>query len=233
MSYHAIYGLRRSGNHAILEWMIKNFSQKDQRHVIKHRLITSGNSCYLNAINEYIQSRDLFIDYNFAKITYKNLLISYEDIPETMNTEYTLGFNKIVILRDILNVIASRYKRMIDLDPKSLDYRLMKIDENLFNCWKSHASAFKKNVLIIKFEDWLSSKEQRDKIANSLGCKNIDCVSTIPFHGGGSSFSKMEKIPSAKDLQSRSEQVQLPSEILERIQKSDISNLRKEHGYMK
>ena len=118
-------------------------------------------------------------------------------------------------------------------DPKSLDYRLMKIDENLFNCWKSHASAFKKNVLIIKFEDWLSSKEQRDKIANSLGCKNIDCVDTIPFHGGGSSFSKMEKIPSAKDLQSRSEQVQLPSEILERIQKSDISNLRKEHGYMK
>ena len=87
--------------------------------------------------------------------------------------------------------------------------------------------------MIIKFEDWLSSKEQRDKIANSLGCKNIDCVGTIPFHGGGSSFSKMEKIPSAKDLQSRWEQVQLPSEILERIQKTDISNLRKEHGYMK
>ena len=76
MAYHAIYGLRRSGNHAILEWMIKNFSQKDQRYVLKHRLIASGNSCYLNAINEYIQSRDLFIDYNFAKITYKNLLIT-------------------------------------------------------------------------------------------------------------------------------------------------------------
>ena len=232
MSYHAIYGLRRSGNHAILEWMIKNFSQKDQRHVIKHRLITSGNSCYLNAINEYIQSRDLFIDYNFAKITYKNLLISYEDIPETLESEYTLGFNKIVILRDILNVVASRYKRMMDIDPKSIDYKLMEIDEKLFQCWISHASAFKRNVLIIKFEDWLSSKEQRDRISNSLGCKNIDCVNTIPFHGGGSSFTKMEKIPSVEDLLNRSEQVKLPTEILERIQKSDILNLRKEHGYV-
>ena len=232
MAYHAIYGLRRSGNHAILEWMIKNFSQKDQRYVLKHRLIASGNSCYLNAINEYIQSRDLFIDYNFAKITYKNLLISYEDIPETIHSEYTLGFNKIVILRDILNVVASRYKRMMDKNPKSLGYKLMKIDENLFSCWISHASAFKRNILTIKFEDWLSSKEQRDKIANNLGCKNMDCISTIPFHGEGSSFSKMEKIPSVKDLLSRSKQVQLPKEILERIQKSDISNLRKEHGYL-
>ena len=54
----------------------------------------------------------------------------------------------------------------------------------------------------------------------------------LAFHGGGSSFTKMEKIPSMKDLLSRSRQVQLPTEILERLQKSDISNLRKEHGYL-
>jgi len=232
MPNYAIYGLRRSGNHAILEWMIKNFNQKDERHIIKHRLITSGNSCYLNAINEYIKTRNFHIDFNFAKITYKNLLVSYEDVPETYVSKYTRGFNKIVILRDILNVVASRYKRIMDSDPESNIYKLMKIDENLFKCWISHASAFKKNASIIKFEDWISSKEQRDEIAKSVGCKNIDCISTIPFHGGGSSFSKMEKMPSSKDLLNRSDQVKLPNKILERINKSDILNLRKEHGYV-
>ena len=232
MSFYAIYGLRRSGNHAILEWMIKNFNQKDERYVIKHRLITSGNTCYLNAINEYIRSRDLYIDYNFAKITYKNLLVSYEDVPISYVSKYTRGFKKIVILRDIINVVASRYKRRLEKDPKSVAYKLMKIDENLFKCWISHASSFKKNVPIIRFEDWLSSEEQRNKIANSLGLKNIDGINTIPFHGGGSSFSKMEKVPSEKDLLNRSEQVNLPTEILERMQKSDILNLRQKHGYL-
>ena len=42
----------------------------------------------------------------------------------------------------------------------------------------------------------------------------------------------MKKIPSVEDLLNRSEQVKLPTEILERIQKSDILNLRKEHGYV-
>ncbi len=236
MSYLAIYGLRRSGNHAILEWMISNFSQTNQKHVIKHRLITSGNSCYLNAINEYMPSRNLFIDYNFAKITFKNLIVTYEDIPETLQSDYTIGFKRVVILRDILNLVASRYKLMRNKDPKGTDYtfdKFMKIDEEFFNCWISHASAFKRNILIIKFEDWLSSKEKRNEIASSLGCKNIDCTNTVSFHGGGSSFSKLEKIPLEKDLLQRSEQVKLPNEILERIQKPDISNLRKKHGYIK
>ena len=73
----------------------------------------------------------------------------------------------------------------MEKDPKSIGYKLMKIDENLFKCWMSHASLFKKNVSIIRFEDWLFFKEQRNKIANSLGFKNNDCTNTISFHGEG------------------------------------------------
>ena len=100
MTSLAIYGMRRSGNHAILEWMIKNLSGTNERHVIKHSLITSGDSCYLNAINEYNQSPSLFIDYHFAKSTYKNFIVSYEDVSDKYVTDYTRSFKKIVILKE-------------------------------------------------------------------------------------------------------------------------------------
>ena len=47
----AIYGLRRSGDHAVIEWILKNLSDCNERHVTKESMIFSGNSCHLNAIN--------------------------------------------------------------------------------------------------------------------------------------------------------------------------------------
>ena len=63
------YGIRRSGNHAVLDWLLHNLSGDRTRFKIKHRLMASGNSCYLNAVNEYIQRKDSWIDYSFAKFT--------------------------------------------------------------------------------------------------------------------------------------------------------------------
>ncbi len=228
MTSLAIYGMRRSGNHAILEWLIKNLSGTNERHVIKHSLITSGDSCYLNAINEYNQSPSLFIDFYFAKSTYKNFVVSYEDVSDKYETAYTTNFKKIVILRDILNVVASRYQKLLSGDPK---FRILEINNFFFQNWIDHANAASRGVRILKFEDWVSSKDTRDEIAKELNCINIDNLETISHHGDGSSFSGTKYIPSANELSNRWKQVNLPDEIMEIINSPMISKLRAQHGY--
>tara|TARA_Y100001968_G_C19372477_1_gene725829 strand:- start:38 stop:739 length:702 start_codon:yes stop_codon:yes gene_type:complete len=230
MASFAIYGMRRSGNHAILEWMIKNLSGKDERHVIKHSFITNGNSCYLNAINEYGQSSSLYIDYHFAKSTYKNLIISYEDVSDRYITDYSRSLQKVVVLRDIINVAASRYQKILSGDPK---FRCLGMNKLFFQNWIDHASSAERGVKIIKFEDWVSSKPKRDEIAKEFNCTNIDNMKTISHHGGGSSFSGTKNIPSPIDLSTRWKQVTLPKEILEIINSPIISKLRAHHGYEK
>ena len=149
MTSLAIYGMRRSGNHAILEWMIKNLSGSNERHVVKHSLITSGDSCYLNAINEYGQSSSLYIDYHFAKSTYKNLIISYEDVSDRYITDYSRSLQKVVVLRDIINVAASRYQKLLSGDPQ---FRCLSMNKLFFQNWIDHASSAERGVKIIKFE---------------------------------------------------------------------------------
>lgn len=107
------YGMRRSGNHAVLNWLLHNWSGDKTRFKLKYRLMASGNSCYLNAVNEYIQRRDSWIDYSFAKFTYKNIMITFEDTNLDYSYDYTTSSNKkIVIIRDIKNLVASRLQKL-------------------------------------------------------------------------------------------------------------------------
>ncbi len=234
----AIYGLRRSGNHAITEWLLKNLSGKNERHVITHRLVSSGDACYLNAINEYMDSPRLTVDYMFAKQNFSNLIITYEDVTHHFVPEFSSGFAKLVIIRDIEGLLASRYKQMINtaqLGNSGLlqrSNRLFGINGETFEMWKSFALSTNEECLLIKFEEWVASKDYRDDLASKLGLDNIDITDTIADYGGGSSFSVQTTPPTAQELANRASEVELPESIRERIYMDDISNLRKQLGYL-
>ena len=133
MRRFAIYGMRRSGNHAVMEWLLKNCSGTDARHVIKHSMVFSHNSCYLNDITgPGVNIAQLRIDHMFASSTFQNLIVSYEDKPTGHITEFSLGYPKIVILRDIKNVAASRHKKSLDKSGLASWENLMRMDEEFF-----------------------------------------------------------------------------------------------------
>lgn len=227
----AVYGMRRSGNHAVTEWLLKNCSGTDSRNVIKHSMVFSKNSCYLNDITgpNSIEAQ-VRIDHMFACSTFKNLIVTYEDRPTDYITEFSLGYQKIVILRDILNVAASRHKRSMD----SESWRAwMKMDEKFFIHWIEHAYASSKGQNVgIKFEKWTSSKDYRNKIANRLRLNNIDSTKTVSHHGGGSSFNIYDqKPPSPEELKERWKNVELPEAIKKRISSNDIQEARAHLGY--
>ena len=231
----AFYGMRRSGNHAILNWLLCNLSQKKNIIKIKHRLVSSGNSCYLNAINEYVNTKPkiLEIDFKFAEVSFKNIVVSYEDVPINYQTKYTTNFPKIIVMRDINNLVASRLKKIKeDNEGKKMAKYLFNVNEKFFKSWITHASISRNEAYIIKFEEWISSKKIRDKISSDLGLKNIDYYQSISNYGGGSSFSGTSKRPEVSELNNRWKEVEIDSDLKKIINSEEILKLRKLHGYI-
>jgi hypothetical protein len=90
-----VYGLRRSGNHIIIEWLLSHFDSGI--------LINNYNHTKYKNIYHYNNSKICKIN-NYKNINSDMIIKSHEDIcPDKINK------NDILILRDWYNVCASRY----------------------------------------------------------------------------------------------------------------------------
>ena len=229
----AVYGLRRSGNHAFVEWLNKNLGGSSEQHRISPYMTYCGKSCYVNSIAEYENTSALDINYRFADFTFENLIVTYEDVPFAYEASQARGFPKIVLIRDILNVVASRYKMLSMHRPDQIEKgNLCSVNESMFQTWLNHASIVSSHrIKLVKFESWITSLAYRNKISELIGFKNIDAMHEISFHGGGSSFSGRSRVPTPDELKNRWKEVKIPTKFLDRIGASDISLARKKLGY--
>jgi hypothetical protein len=229
MATYEFYGLRRSGNHAILEWLIQNMGGPGTRNVVKpKRVIQCGDSAYLNECNTYGSHAEVNRDISFCQSAFNNLIVAYEDVPTSYSLTNTHDSQKIVILRDIFNLFSSRYKKVVS--QSGIDYykSAMPIDEVVVNKWKQHANS---DAIIIIFEKWIESKDYRDSICERLGIPNHDITDTMTNFGGGSSFTGQKK-PTIEELKSRSKIVNLPQEVIDRLNHPDITEIRKRLGFL-
>lgn len=224
------YGLRRSGNHAILEWMIHSMGTGKPREVLKHRRIMKrGTAVYFNESNTYESQNQLLFDVLLInKFEIENIITAYEDV----NLKYELvpfTESKIVIIRDIENLVASRLK---GISNGKLNLVGLAINQEFVNKWIEYAKAFDDpNYVCIKFEDWLTSKDVRDQFMQKLGFENLDKTDTITEFGNGSSFTGQNK-DSTENLLNRSKQFEIPEDILKMIRTDEILELRKKLGYL-
>jgi hypothetical protein len=236
-----VYGLRRSGNHAIINWIMNNTSNlKDGGSptelisLFSDLIFTSylGDTLHINdvasgwAIKRKYYLKGLIDGY--ISIGFKNIILSYEDLPFT-NSYYDLDKNeynflknskKIIITRDIENVFASRVKKG------------MEINEGVFNTWVKNENA-PSNITKVKFEDWLLSKNYRDRISKDIGFKNKDITNNVSKVGGGSSFKDITSENIDKDkLPNRKKEVEFPEDVLEILQREETQKLREKFGYI-
>jgi hypothetical protein len=188
-------GLRRSGNHAIINWI-----RKQCTGTIKHL-----NNIPINQ-NPY---RFLYFHYpkaelqreavgNFLKKDW--LLYSYEDysLEEINNSEieknHDLYLGKsavrydIVILRDPFNLMASRLKK---------NYITVKTpNTNVIDLWINHAKEFtgetnqlKNNKIVVNYNQWFMDIDYRRELTSQLKIDFTDAgVDQVKSYGGGSSF---------------------------------------------
>jgi hypothetical protein len=229
---YSFYGLRRSGNHAVLEWLLQNMGGSGQRTVVSHRRLMSVNSAaYINEANTFESIEALNEHCKLGDENYEKLIVSYEDVPLNYVLPHTKGYTPIVIIRDITNLFASRYKKGIAYG-HPYNYGAMRIDEKAVDIWKDHVIAgLNGDAILIQFEKWVDSKEYRDEISAIFDCHNYDITDTMTEFGDGSSFSGQNK-PTAKELKSRANQIELPKIVQERIEQEDIIELRKKLDYI-
>lgn len=196
-----IYTMCRSGNHAIIFWILENLGGTNE--MIK-------DCCYWNRSNSvYFYNNCNHISYNFMN-QYNYMLKSYEDMSVH---PVTIDNKPIIIIRDFLNLISSRYKKYGD--KLGLNWSYLQDYTKIKNLWKEHAKLIQSNKAIgILYNKWVVDKDYRDKVGEELGIPNImdktDYVSTI---GEGSSFNGVALETDKKNYLNRFESISLPEKI--------------------
>ena len=180
-----IFGIRRSGNHAIIPWLI------NQLGVDKCHFINSADPAFFKYHNN-----SLYCDES-SKVSLsnppENLIISYENwdpslYPFSYNSAFGGETHCLLILRDFANTAASIAKGAHDDPAFSYRFRIRDFPDQ----WVDYAETIKRQHPFLKpllFNKWVSEEAYRSAILKQCNIPeqpaNLDHVSNI---GGGSSF---------------------------------------------
>lgn len=188
-----VYGLRRSGHHAVLTWIIgltKNTSVHYDAYVEQNSLVKipeKNTHHFDNGKEKYI-----------TEIKNKEITSVFYNLEDTFI--YPFPFKElecqikrnIIVYRDPYNLLASRCKMFNELE---------KYPEYIHATYLNHLYFPEKDNIIIKinYNSWFSNIEYRKQLANKLDLEfndnNLNILSV-----SGSSFTKQEYIDRGQQM---------------------------------
>lgn len=216
-----VIGLRRTGNHAIINWICKQ-----QDGIVQHvNNVPINKNPYLHFYegharsNQYLKVKWKLKRESLGKFDKKDCLVySYEDYglqqitDPILEEKHDIYFGKsaerydVLILRDPFNLFASRLKSgYIDIkDP----------EKTATDLWISYAKEYLgeteflggRKKVCINYNRWTVDPAYRHQIASELSLKFSDAgINHIPRNGGGSSFEGLsfEGKAAKMDVQNR------------------------------
>ncbi len=204
---YIIYSMQRSGHHAIIFWLLNNFGGYNKNMETYIFWDDAKKLYYYNDCNH--------MPYNIVT-DYKHLFMSYEDACNC--TEHKKDDKIIIILRDFVNMLASRYKKFGNKLAFN-GYYVQDIDK-IVKVWKEqvYETINNKNVIAIYYNKWLFDNKYRDEICQKLSVENKnDRIDFVPSMGQGSSFCGMKLESNKDEYVKRFEKVTLPDSIKEKI----------------
>ncbi len=214
----AIAGVRRSGNHACVRWLI-NALEGEKSTLIKlgHGVhaSTSGQTLFFNEMNYrglpgyYARMKKHALAIKKAKC----IVITTEDyIPERRDPYVPAHAKRIAIHRHLLNTISSRLKKAQVRALDGFERGDMKIDHEFMNCVRWLHEAPEKGWIRWSYDDWVSSNDYRNTFLSILSLQhNIE--PGISMEGDGSSFSGQAHVPEAHETMHRYLQVTIPDRV--------------------
>ena len=194
-----VIGLRRSGNHAIINWIRKQHTG-EVWHL--NNIVVSENpyrllyETYLRdhlrreALGDFVKKDCLiysYEDYSLEQILDREFEKKHDLYLGKSSTRYDL-----LILRDPFNLLASRLKK---------DYLEVKGDnQTVISLWIAYAKEYlgETNFLInnkvcVNYNQWFVDVNYRQQLAEQLNCQFSDAgINQVKGHGGGSSFEGKE-----------------------------------------
>lgn len=188
-----VLGLQRSGNHAIIAWLVDALSDRGQVYIFDdffnpvaladrepQRLLPETKTVIVNVEDCTVADSKEQLDRAVAD---GYLPIGRDPTP-------TL----VVILRDPFNLFASR-------GAFQQQCQLGNVSKAAIACWKDHAR-WSLDGGAIFYNQWCKSAFYRDRIAAHFGCTSNDLtIDRVPQSAGGSSFDGMTFDGSAAAMQ--------------------------------
>ncbi len=212
-----VYGVRRAGQHAIIDWILRNSGQREQIFLNNRRLGQSplrlGGQGASMAKTQALAKR---ISGRLAKGQRPFLLISYEHgfSPSAFqNGTVSSGFSnaafqhEVLITRSFSNWLPSYMRLVQSQNPQ----RPLEGFDNVqaiikgVEAYKAHMRAVCSTAhLHISFDNWVRSAAYRLEKLGALGLPAVDNTlgRAQPF-GGGSSFTGVQQPPEAEALTTR------------------------------
>ena len=174
-----IFGLSRSGHHAMTNWIIKNLCGDECSMDWKLNIMKNG----LFYINEGNLDEELTLKYiEEQKDNIRILIISYEncpldytilndnkkyDSPLSINNVNVINFSnnyRLLFIRDFYDNLASRIKSN-ELKLKQSREGVIspwETGQEFVDMWKLYAKSYNNGFISLKFEDWINSKKIRN-----------------------------------------------------------------------
>lgn len=202
-----VCGLSRSGNHAIIFWIIHNLVNSVKSIGYDIYIDDNYKLCYINNCNICYDHQIKNIKNNFPCSFFETTIRSYEDIEFNNDTS-------LIVLRDFINLLCSRYqkyKESICLSNKYICDLL-----RLIEVWKQHTKSPRRTII---YNKWLISKDYRNSVSYKiLDIKNtIDTINYVSKIGDGSSFDNSYERQIDIDYLTRYNQVKLPEYMIKYI----------------
>ena len=174
------YGLRRSGNHAIIHWLLRNVNEN-----VKETLPSYIHSASLGAsivfFNDIMVSSGAvdhimgsYSDFNYRWVSVEDEYID----PKILPTKNIIkNPQKVFILRDPINCFCSRLKTFNMYDIDLFESKVLRFLDSIGS-----------NDYIIYYNYWNKDRKYRDKVAKDLGFENKNDDRPPAKEGGGSRF---------------------------------------------
>lgn len=201
-----VHGMKRSGNHAIINWLRPHANFVFFNNVVPIKPILTGETPYPEPIpfNAWVQQRlrakyfKPIVPLYALTIKKRPLIASLEDHELTycpfINPNYEI--TNLLIMRDAKNVFASRIRKGMSRNSPVYSNAPGAMMDRSTNLWKSHAREFLgqtqtlENKVCISFNEWFSNKNYRQNLSKKLGLQFTDTgISQVSSKGGGSSFN--------------------------------------------
>ena len=201
-----IAGLRRTGNHAIISWLVEQQKEKGIIYYLNNVKVNENpyRCKYQNLVYYYPQHQWAIEQYKKQAegefILRDCLVYSYEDyslkqvFSDRFERKHDLYLGKtaqrydLLILRDPFNLLASRLKNNF----LSVHSR----QQSFIDFWIEYAKEYlgetnylKHNKVCINYNLWKCDRDYRQELAQKLGIDFTDAgINKVLSHGGGSSF---------------------------------------------
>lgn len=205
-----VHGLKRSGNHAIINWIAAHEPLLFVNNAIPIAPILNGehpmptpesfDRWFGSAAAEQIPSvKDAT---NSSAAAQSPLIVGLED--HELDVNPFIGapcrVENVLIVRDPVNLFASRIRKAALLEQHPAYRKVYPKREGpdwdrVLNLWKSHAREFLGetssliNKVVVYFDAWVSNRSYRERLSTELDLAFTDAgFSKISSEGGGSSF---------------------------------------------